>query len=1008
MKFRDCKTIAYTVVYLSSFLLYSLPGMCQSDLQAKKIDSLRNLATHATHDTAKLNLYHKVADLLIQKNNVEALHYEKLTLRIASSLKDNERVIKAMVDLANYNRQLLNFQTALTLLDSATQLNNARNDRPLEARILLSQAWVYERLHKLDTTRLWVMKGLRVLEEKPDASIECNFRIILGSNIMFREKNMSASLNEYYRAVTLGEQSNNHAGIALAYSNIASNFARNKQFEKAFEYCNKSMSIAKKYNMRARIGYNYFMRGRIFCDQMKPDSAMPLLQHALKIYTELNLKTELVGIYSRMSDIYFDKGQYDLVIKEYEKMIAIDWTENKLMSYYGYIGIAEALIADHKTKLAKHYLDSALSLEAFHHNPIVNKMDADLLYAQIYAAENNYEKAYLHYTRHVNVKDSIASNNTKDKLNEIESIHTLRKKEDEIRILNAENNAKNIQLYALIGFALAMAILIAMIYIRYKEAAKTRKKLLEIDEARSRFFANISHEFRTPLTLIMDPVRKRMENASTVSDKEEFGIIYRNTTRLHALIDQLLDLSKIEAGEIKLNVQPCNVRHLIQVVHSYFILLAESRDITYTLECDVALSQGFIDSDKVEKIVYNILSNAFKFTPEGGCIALSATLENNKLILAVQDTGIGISKAKIPHIFDRFYQGDDSATRMHEGTGIGLALSKELALIHKGHLSVASEEGKGSTFTLMLPVDVAHYKNEVVHIQSSVEPRTRQFQIVREEIDMTTHQLLNERVLPWALVVEDNIDMQRYFITTLENDFRIIVARDGLEAWNKLLGMIPDVIVCDYMMPTMDGRALCQKMKNHQLTSHIPIVMVTARASQESRIEALKSGADVFLTKPFDSTELKIILHNLVKSRKQINALFPGHQELGVGEISKVFQPDADFLSRLKSIIVEHHADNNFGIDQLTEKMGVSRTQFHRKLKAISSKTPTELLREYRLEKAKTLLLAKNAQVSEVAYNVGYRNLSNFTKIFKEYTGATPSEFMTEQNVLSENSTYCK
>jgi DNA-binding response OmpR family regulator/two-component sensor histidine kinase len=540
--------------------------------------------------------------------------------------------------------------------------------------------------------------------------------------------------------------------------------------------------------------------------------------------------------------------------------------------------------------------------------------------------------------------------------------------------------------------------LIAVLYNRYLIKRRSAEKLKQLDTVKSRFFANISHEFRTPLSLILSPLQKSLAQPAITLPQTDIEMMYRNATRLHILINQLLDLSRIESGKMKLQLEETDIRRMITTLCSAFQSRADQRDIDYQVNLQDDIGNGFVDRDKVEKIIYNLVSNAFKFTPDGGRIVVEARKEFG-IIIRVLDNGIGIANAHIPFIFDRFYQVDDSPTRLREGTGIGLSLAKELADVHHGSLQVISQEGIGSEFVLTIPIDRRDYRLEdfvrSTDGKQDVNPRLHEI----ADVDKKIFDEVENEELPLILIAEDNRDMRSFIRETLMPDYRIVEAEDGLQAWEKTKEIIPDLIITDLMMPRMDGTTFCEKLKRTWATSHIPVVMLTAKAGQESKIDGLQRGADDYLVKPFDVQELKVRVLNLVVQRKKLRELYRQEITLQPKDVV-VTSVDAEFLQKVLAILEERFSDSDFGVEEFNRAIGFSRMQLHRKLKALTDQSTGEFIKHFRLEKAKQYLVIKGAQVSQVAYDCGFNNLSHFSKTFKDHTGMTPSEFVS--NMLKD------
>jgi len=453
----------------------------------------------------------------------------------------------------------------------------------------------------------------------------------------------------------------------------------------------------------------------------------------------------------------------------------------------------------------------------------------------------------------------------------------------------------------------------------YEMSKFEAEKLLEVDGMKSRFFANISHEFRTPLTLIFGPAKDIVEETNESKTKQNAGLIKRNASKLYGLVNQLLDLSKLEAGRMKLEASEQNIMPLLKGLVLSFTSLAERRKITLSFNTIEEKLNVFIDKAKVEKIINNLLSNAFKFTPDGGSIEFTVEKMVEEAEVRISDNGVGIPKDRILKIFDRFYQVDGSHTRKSEGTGIGLALTKELVELHKGKIRVESKEGEGTTLTILLPLGKDHLKpeeivEEDIHEETSEAMDETEFiseaDDRKEKIDID---LLLDTDKPLLLIVEDNSDVRKYIISHLEEEYRIQEAVDGEDGLEQALDHIPDLIISDVMMPNMDGFELCNKLKIDQKTSHIPIVMLTAKATSQDKIEGYETGADDYIMKPFDAAELKVRIKNLIEIRRKLQEKFSSDDFVIPKELSSI---DAEFIKRVLQVINRHMSEEEFSIEE--------------------------------------------------------------------------------------------
>ena len=534
---------------------------------------------------------------------------------------------------------------------------------------------------------------------------------------------------------------------------------------------------------------------------------------------------------------------------------------------------------------------------------------------------------------------------------------------------------------------------------RIKETERARLetiKLQELDRLKANFFTNLSHEFRTPLTLILGPAEKISSQTSSnvIKDSE---VIKRNSQRLLQLVNQLLDLSRLEVGKMKLEVSEQNIIQLLKGSFLSFASLAERKKITFKFNTSVENLNIYIDEDKVEKVIDNLLSNAFKFTPAGGRVELKVSKNVEYVNISIEDTGIGIPKEKISKIFDRFYQVDGTHKREYEGTGIGLALSKELIELHKGKIVVGSVEGKGTTITISMPLGKKYYTAE--EICKPVENEKTNSDFISESIlfEETWNEKFNVNAIietekPLLLLVEDNSDVRTYIRENLEKEYTILEAVNGEEGQKKSIEQIPDLIISDVMMPKMDGFELCEKLKTDERTSHIPVILLTAKATSKDKITGYETGADDYIMKPFDVKELRVRVKNLIDQRKKLREHFlqEGIFSLDSKDITSI---DRKFFERAIKIINEHLSDLSFGVESFASELSIGRTTLYKKLIAIVGEPPSDFIKRIRLSKANELIKIKSGNISEIALEVGFNNPAYFSECFKKQFGVTPSKY---------------
>jgi signal transduction histidine kinase/DNA-binding response OmpR family regulator len=537
------------------------------------------------------------------------------------------------------------------------------------------------------------------------------------------------------------------------------------------------------------------------------------------------------------------------------------------------------------------------------------------------------------------------------------------------------------QLGQLLIYAAALAY-----KVRLNEKARAEAlRIREMDEIKSKFFANISHELRTPLTLIQGPLQQIEEQVKATGKNEAATVplrqvltMRRNTDRLLELVNQLLDLSRLDSGKMKLQVIKGDVLQLLKTLAASFESMAERKQIHYHIHFPEQTHIAFFDKDKLEKIFGNLLGNAFKYTPEKGTVSVIVEMEDSRLRLSVEDNGPGIAKKELDKVFDRFYQVEGTEDK---GTGIGLALVKELVDLYRGQISVSSEPGKGSRFRVSLPIDKpAFNENELVY--GEWRPGEN---FISRTVDEKEETISNQSLagLPLLLVVEDNNDLRQFICETVQQHYQLIEAKNGKEGFEIAMAEIPDIIISDVTMT--------EKIKKDEKTSHIPVILLTAKAGQQHKIEGLETGADDYLTKPFDAKELLARIQNLVNQRKLLRKKFAGSIQLKPSEVA-VKSIDELFLTNVMQAIEKNMEEEDFGVEELSRKVAMSRSQLHRKLIALIDRSPSDLIRQTRLLRAKELLQKKASTPSEVAFKVGFSSHTYFSKCFKEEFGVSPSE----------------
>lgn len=551
------------------------------------------------------------------------------------------------------------------------------------------------------------------------------------------------------------------------------------------------------------------------------------------------------------------------------------------------------------------------------------------------------------------------------------------------------------------------------------------KKLKLVSQLKLSFFTNVSHEFRTPLTLIIGPLEGLLKKRDLDFDtKNTLGLINRNAQRLLHLINQIMDFRRIEQGRMELKVAKDNINEFCQNIFHAFQPLADIKNIRFNYVEDAFLSTVWFDHQKIENIIYNLLSNAFKYTPEKGTIKMEVSAlslkesklqqddlvtdkENSVVSIKISDSGIGISKENLPLVFKRFYRIDSEAVFQISGSGIGLTLAEELIKTHHGNIFVESSPGLGSMFEIQFPcLKDAYNGHELLEKHCNHSTVHNQIQLLANELEAksnkskpenSTH--IREKGKPILLIAEDNPDLRQFMVRQLSETYHLIEAEDGKKALKCAIEWNPDIIVSDLMMPEMDGLELCSTIKNDIRTSHIPVILLTAKSDVSNRIEGLDKGADDYLTKPFNFALLEARVRNLIESRKHLRQLFLRQGEVDERKLATTVK-DQKFLEQAIRIVEDKMADPEFSVKDFVKAIGMSRSLLHQKLTALTDQSATEFINHFRLKKALQLLKNTDKNISEVAYSVGYNDPKYFSRLFSKYYGATPKDYL--QNLLND------
>lgn len=801
---------------------------------------------------------------------------------------------------------------------------------------------------------------------------------------------------DYYQK-SLNLYPNDNKAKINAFINVGSVHLKLGSLDKAIEYFTQAKNVAAS---QADVTFEARSLGLIGSINRKLEKYLLALQNfedALTKYRQLKNEREISKIHHEIGQVYFEMSDYQKSL-EYNLLSLNYAKESEDVNTYviALLGSGQCYILLSEFDKAESSLNELMQLSSKVKDRFIVR-DAYLALSELFEKTGRYKKAFENQKKYLMLNDSLFTTERSEQIAEMEAKYETNQKQREIELLNAQNQINELKIgkqasqrNMLLITVTAFMVLVIILYNRYKIRTRANKRLQELDELKSRFFTDISHEFRTPLTLILGPIEDKLSEKMPENERERFSVIHRNAKRLLELINQLLDLSKLEAGQLKLSVRKEDFNGFLRKMISSFESLSEQRKIVLEKRIPEEPLEIFFDSDKCQKIVFNLLSNAFKFTEEGGRIALKVEKKERVVRVSLEDSGVGIPKNEVENIFQRFHQLQ-GAEHTQKGTGVGLALVQELVQLHRGKVEVSSVVGEGTTFTFELPLSSSAYKEE--EILTGERDEVEDVVAFSASTSSMTDELMDQKSnKEYVLVVDDNQDIRSYVSQVLSTNYQILTATDGEQGLEKAIKYVPDLVISDWMMPKMDGVTFCKGLRSDERTSHVPIIMLTAKADQESKIEGLEIGVDDYLMKPFNEKELRTRVGNLIKQRIALRTRFSNTLKLEPSSLS-ITPPDETFLRKALKVVEENITNFDFTVEVFQREMAMSRMQLHRKLKALTNSSASEFIRSQRLIRAAQILEIKGVSVSETAYKCGFNNLSYFSKCFKEEFGVAPSEY---------------
>ncbi len=981
--------IRTTAILLSYFIL----GCIFSISAQSSVDSLKSLLETQSQDTNAVNLYLELYEAIKFEDRDQAAIYLDKSLELSSQLNFQNGTLNGLLAKGEYFETGSLYDSALLAYRTAQKvaLDIEDNEGIKETLIGLGSVFtVIQKLkeadsvaflciemaenHPLDSARLiqcyTILSNTAFFRSQYEKSIEFDLKSLSYNQKDFSKRAKSflnigsthdllgnhKKANDYYlKALEMSALANNHRMTALAHLELGTLKTNLKEFEEARKLYGLAMDHFEQVNDQAMIAFVNYSLGKILSELNEFDRAIERFKIALRLADEIDLVRSKGDYLYHLGLAYYKKKDY-LKAEQYflSSKSVFDELENTTMN-------ARVL----------------------------------LRLSELYDATKDYQQAYRYLKEVKTLDDSTFAANQEVKISEIEEQYQNEQKQQEIELLSAENKIASLELNEqenlrnyLILVAFLLILLIGVVYNRYQLKVRANARLKELDALKTSFFTNISHEFRTPLTLILSPLQKLLKEEESHETKEALTIIHRNATVLTELTNQLLDLSKLEAGKLTLKVMQGDFKEFIKVLCASFGSLAVAQKVEFVTEIEDAPEEAYFDEDKVQKVLNNLLSNAFKFTSTKGRVTLKVECQDEQLSISIGDTGKGISERDKTLIFKRFYQNSNHQPNA-TGTGVGLTLSKELALLHNGDIEVDSEPGSGTVFTLHFPINRTAYRSDqivddVSETSLSIE-HLKPIPYYQEEAEATTDKII--------LIVEDNPDLRSHMKSLLKEEYKVMESINGKVGIEDAIRSIPDIIISDLMMPEADGIELCNALKSNEKTSHIPIILLTAKADRDTKLGGLKTGADDFLTKPFDNDELMIRVQNLIVQREKLQAKYGQTLRLEPSKITVQSQEEV-FIKKALEVVDQHLSNSEFTVEAFQKEMGMSRMQLHRKLRALTNFSASEFIRDIRLQRSVDLLNANGINVAEVAYSCGFNTVSYFTQCFTEKYGINPSKYI--------------
>jgi len=965
-------------------------------------DSLLNVVRTSVDDSIIVTTYLTLCDLRTYNDTKKAIEYADKALAIAQKTKFYLGVARSYERLGNAHFQLGENTLATENYLKAREANKQVGDYEIEGSILYNLGNIQFELGNYEKSTEYATEAGEVFLSHND-SIGYGATLYMISGNYGSTGNYDQAIKATLEALGIFQRQNVRAWEIFSLDKLVELYNVQKQYNKSLEILKTSLAYRRNNNNEKFTAITYRMLGDIYLELKDYEKARVALDSSFYLNDTRGFEQEKIKTMYSQGKLEFETENYNKALVIFEEGLQLSNKLNdELFKCSNYLGIGKCLYQ--KREYSGAIINLGKCVEHAKNIDDDSKLsEGYLVMSEAYEALNQPGRALDNYKLYAQFNDSVIANENKRQFAEMASKYEAEKKEQQISTLQLEKETMQSNKRRMAGLWILTSIIALLIVFILVLAYRKNRQLLanekELDKIKSRFFANISHEFRTPLTLILGPVHDLLQKKETKSFHSELKMVNKQANRLLALINQILDLSKLDAGKYRLHITSGDFVAMLKSTVLSFHSLAETKNIRLGVKTDRNEFMANFDRENVETIINNLLSNAFKFEPEGGVIEVEMNVgdveKTNRVQIKVTNRGSYIPPELCDNLFDRFYQSEHEQ-RAGKGTGIGLALTKELVELHGGKIEVKSSQEQGTRFFVTLPTNLS-----VTGPDKIAPQKVSTLQPVSEENEVGKIAATDSKTkigAPVILIIEDHPEVSSYIQSVLQADYQIETAMNGREGIERALELVPDVIISDVMMPEKDGIEVTHTLKNNELTSHIPIILLTAKASVENRLEGLGAKADAYLTKPFNAGELQLRVKNMLDARDKLREKYS--RELIIKPNNLVVKSlEEVFIEKICQTIEDNMGNEEFTVEELAGKIGLSRSQLHRKLEATTGKTASQFIREYRLERARGLIEKNVGTIAEISYQVGFNNPAYFNKCFKEYFKITPGELRNSLNL---------